>query len=77
MHILSYIILDYPILSYIIPCFPWGVTLYFFLRGTPYFFLPGTPYFFLRGTPYFFLGEPPGDRTWAFPDFKFGEDVSP
>ena len=35
IYILSYIILDPPILSYIIPCFPWGVTPYFFPRATP------------------------------------------
>ena len=74
---LFYIILDYPILSYIIPCFPWGVTPYFFLRGTPYFFPRGTPYFFLEVTPYFFFRGTPGDRAWAFPDFKFGGNVTP
>ena len=69
MHVESYIILDYLTLSYIIQCFAWGVSQYFFAWVTPYFFLLGTPYFFFR--------EPPGDRTWAAPDFKFGGDVRP
>ena len=64
MHVESYIILDYLTLSYIIQCFAWGVSQYFFAWVTPYFFLLGTPYFFFR--------EPPGDRTWAALDFKFG-----
>ena len=49
-----------------------------FSRVTPYFFPRVTPYFFHWGTPYFFSGgEPPGDRAWAFPNFKFGGNVIP
>jgi hypothetical protein len=38
----------------------------------------GDPILFSLGTPYFFFGgEPPGDRAWAFPIFKFGGNVIP
>ena len=82
VRILTYIILVYPILSYIIPCSAWGMTPYFFLRVTPYFFLGVTPYFFLgvtqyfflRGTPYSFFQGPvgglPKERSMGLPPEK-------
>ena len=79
-------IVDCLILSDIIPCFAWGVTPYFFLRVTTYFFPRVTPYFFATGDPIlfslgdpilFFGGEPPGDRAWAFSNFRFGGNASP
>ena len=48
------------------------------LWSDPILFPRVTPYFFHWGTPYFFGGgEPPGDRAWAFPNFKFGGNVIP
>ena len=71
-------IVDYLILSYIVSCFPCGVTPYFCSWVTPYFFSTDDPILFSFGYPIlFFRGEPPGDRAWAFPNFKFGGNVIP
>ena len=66
MCISSFIIVDCLILSYIIPCFAWGVTPYFFLRGTPYFFLRGT----FGGHPKQQIWGYPKKRIWGYPEEK-------
>ena len=73
MYISSDMIVEYLILSYIIPCSPCGLTPYFFLRGTSYFFPRGTPYFFHWGTPYFFSGGNPQVTAHGhFPTLSLG-----
>ena len=49
-----------------------------FSSGDPILFSMGDPILFSLGDPIlFFRGEPPGDRAWAFPNFKFGGNVIP
>ena len=63
MYISSYMIADCLILSYIIPCFAWEVTPYFFLRGT----FGGHPKQQICGYPKKKVWGYPEEKVWGYP----------
>ena len=60
----SYTVPDDLILSYIIPCFPWGLLL-ICLKDHPYSFPPVTPYIIFWGTRCFSLNGASGGSSKA------------